>query len=251
MMFGGSGGPGEHPANAAARATPASVGQRASLSVVGMDRLMGRVYRRPAAAAIGRASWGERSRRGLDAFDLTSTDTQDIFLVRNDTTTKDGQMSVERQEVESRLERFESACREAGVKLTHQRLEIFREVASTEEHPDAAQVYSGVRERVPTVSLDTVYRTLWLLEDLGLLETMGTRRERTRFDANLRAHHHFVCRECGMVRDFESRAFDALKLPDDVTQMGDVSRVQVEVRGICRECTARGTSVDAGGGEKE
>ncbi len=106
-------------------------------------------------------------------------------------------------EVARRLERFRATAREAGIKLTHQRLEVFRELASTEDHPDAETVFHGVRERVPTVSLDTVYRTLWLLEDLGLIVTLGPRRERARFDANLDSHHHFICENCGLVRDFE------------------------------------------------
>jgi Fur family peroxide stress response transcriptional regulator len=148
-------------------------------------------------------------------------------------------MRVSDSELARRLERFETAAREAGLKLTHQRLEIFREVASTEDHPDAETVFRGVRERVPTVSLDTVYRTLWLLEDLGLIATLGPRRERTRFDANLDSHHHFVCENCGLVRDFEHEAFDALELPPEVKRLGSVSRVSVEVRGVCRECAGK------------
>jgi Fur family peroxide stress response transcriptional regulator len=154
-------------------------------------------------------------------------------------------MRLSEPELARRLERFKSASREAGLKLTHQRLEIFREVASAEEHPDAETVFRGVRERVPTVSLDTVYRTLWLLEDLGLISTLGPRRERARFDANLDTHHHFVCENCGLVRDFESTEFDALDVPSDARRMGSVSRVCVEVRGLCRECSDSG---DKGGG---
>jgi len=85
---------------------------------------------------------------------------------------------VPEPELAERLERFKAAARRAGIRLTHQRLEIFREVAATEEHPDAETVFRGIRKRVPTVSLDTVYRTLWLLEDLGLIATLGPRRER-------------------------------------------------------------------------
>jgi Fur family peroxide stress response transcriptional regulator len=154
-------------------------------------------------------------------------------------------MRVPEPELARRLERFKDASREAGIKLTHQRLEIFREVASTQEHPDAETVFLGVSKRVPTVSLDTVYRTLWLLEDLGLISTLGPRRERARFDANLDSHHHFVCENCGLVRDFENPEFGALAVPAGVKRLGAVSRVCVEIRGVCRECSDRG---DRGGG---
>ena len=102
-------------------------------------------------------------------------------------------MKVEPAEVERRVDRFKSESRAAGVKLTHQRLEIFREVAASLDHPDADAIFREVRRRVPTVSLDTVYRTLWLLDDLGLIRTLGPRRESVRFDANLEHHHHYVC----------------------------------------------------------
>jgi len=77
---------------------------------------------------------------------------------------------------ERRLEHLSTTVREAGIKLTHQRLEIFRELAKTEEHPDAETLFRAVEVRVPTVSLDTVYRTLWMLRDLGLVTTLGPSR---------------------------------------------------------------------------
>jgi len=133
----------------------------------------------------------------------------------------------------------EEVCRSAGVKITHQRMEIFRQVAESGRHPDAAAVFRGVRERVPTISLDTVYRTLWLLTDLGLIRTLGPPRERARFDANLRRHHHFVCRRCGLIRDFYSDAFDELQLPEVVATIGLVETTHVEAEGVCRVCSSQ------------
>ena len=145
-------------------------------------------------------------------------------------------MGIEDVEVERRLERFRTASRETGVKLTHQRLEIFREVASSLDHPDAETVFRAVRKRMPTVSLDTVYRTLWLLNDLGLVTTLGPRRDSVRFDANLEHHHHYVCVRCGLARDFESAELNTLCIPDTVKGLGTVVATHVEVRGICEGC---------------
>ncbi|HEY3446178.1 MAG TPA: Fur family transcriptional regulator [Myxococcales bacterium] len=144
------------------------------------------------------------------------------------------------EELQTRVERFQEACRHSGVKLTHQRLEIFREVASSTAHPDAEAVYKAVRQRLPTVSLDTVYRTLWTLTDVGLLSTLGPRRERARFDANLAPHHHFVCVRCGTAEDFESKDLDAVCVPPGVERFGKVLGTHVEVRGVCSECGAKG-----------
>ncbi len=138
--------------------------------------------------------------------------------------------------VEQRIERFKHAAKSAGIKLTHQRLEIFREIAGSVEHPDAETVYRAVQVRVPTVSRDTVYRTLWKLRDLGLVTTLGSRRQHVRFDANLDHHHHYICTSCGLTRDFESASLDAARLPDAVKRFGSVAATHVEVRGLCRAC---------------
>jgi Fur family peroxide stress response transcriptional regulator len=145
-------------------------------------------------------------------------------------------MKIRAVDVEPRLEHLKTVSRQAGVKLTHQRLEIFREVARSVEHPDAETVFRGVRRRMPTVSLDTVYRTLWLLNDLGLITTLGPRRESVRFDANLQQHHHYVCVRCGLARDFESADLNALRVPEAVKGFGSVVATHVEVRGICERC---------------
>jgi Fur family peroxide stress response transcriptional regulator len=145
-------------------------------------------------------------------------------------------VKVVKGEVERRVERFQDVARQAGVKLTHQRLEIFRAVAASAEHPSAEGVLRALRPRMPTVSLDTIYRTLWLLHDLGLVSTLGPRRESVRFDANLAHHHHYVCVRCGLARDFESAQLDALHVPKSVSELGSIVGTHVEVRGICRRC---------------
>jgi Fur family peroxide stress response transcriptional regulator len=145
-------------------------------------------------------------------------------------------MEIDKAEIERRLERFKDVARRAGIKLTHQRLEIFRAVASSVEHPSAEGIYQAVRASMPTISLDTVYRTLWLFIDLGLLNTFGQRQESVRFDANLAQHHHYRCVKCGMVRDFESAELNHLPIPDSVNRFGDIVCAQVEVQGICASC---------------
>jgi Fur family peroxide stress response transcriptional regulator len=149
-------------------------------------------------------------------------------------------VKVGRAEVDRRVDRFKAEFRAAGVKLTHQRLQVFREVAASLEHPDADTLFREVRRRVPTVSLDTVYRTLWLLHDLGLITTLGPRRASVRFDANLDHHHHYVCVRCGLARDFASPQLNALSVPEAVKGLGTVSGTHVEVRGVCERCMKRG-----------
>jgi Fur family transcriptional regulator, peroxide stress response regulator len=144
---------------------------------------------------------------------------------------------MEKSVVEKKIERFKAAAREEGVKLTHQRIEVLRNVASSVDHPDADMVFRSVRARLPTVSLDTVYRTLWTLERLGLITTLGPRRDSVRFDANLKHHHHYVCIRCGLVRDFESEELNELRVPDAARDFGRVVGTHVEARGVCEKCS--------------
>ncbi len=148
-------------------------------------------------------------------------------------------MKVPPKEVEQRLERFMEVAAQAGLKLTHQRLVIYKELARTGEHPDAETLFQRVRRKVPTISRDTVYRTLWGLQELGLVETLGHPGRQVRFDANLDKHHHFVCTRCGRVEDVYVPEFDRLAPPGSVKKLGRVERISVELRGVCAACARK------------
>jgi len=132
--------------------------------------------------------------------------------------------------------RLGKALRDNGMRLTHQRLEIVREIAATDEHPDVETVFRGVRERVPTVSLDTVYRTLGTLADLGLIARVTATPGPARYDANPTHHHHFVCNRCGLVRDIVNPELDAVRASEQTAGLGTVQSVDVRLRGLCASC---------------
>ncbi|MBE6421321.1 MAG: transcriptional repressor [Elusimicrobium sp.] len=142
------------------------------------------------------------------------------------------QMLPNEKEVEKRLEAFETVCRKKGLRVTEQRREIFRTVASSREHPCAEKVCDLVRKKIPHVSLDTVYRTLSSLEAMELLVRVGTP-AKERFDGDLRPHAHFVCTRCGEVYDIFSEEKDAFS---PVCEWGEIKQVNVQFRGICNRC---------------
>ncbi|MCU0914685.1 MAG: transcriptional repressor [Planctomycetes bacterium] len=148
-------------------------------------------------------------------------------------------MTPSTDEVERRIQAFTRTCRRRGLKITHQRLEIFRELAASAEHPDAETVFQAVSRRVPSISRDTVYRTLATLEAEGLVRRVEPLFESARYDANLDRHHHFVCMGCGLVRDFYSADLDDLPIPPAVKTLGEIESAHVEVRGTCSACAQR------------
>ena len=145
-------------------------------------------------------------------------------------------MKINATEVERRLGIFSGVCRRHGIKATHQRTEIYRELAGTKEHPDVETIYNQVRKRIPAISLDTVYRTLRLLEKKSLISRVGSLNEKTRFDSNTDYHHHFICTECGFIGDFYKDEWKNFQTPRDVMTMGKVNSIHVELRGLCKAC---------------
>jgi Fur family peroxide stress response transcriptional regulator len=135
-----------------------------------------------------------------------------------------------------RFERFLAMAKELNLKLTHQRLEIFRALASREDHPGAEEIYKQLVKRLPTLSLDTVYRTLGLLRELGIISTLNPHTSVTRYDANHTQHHHFVCERCGAVQDYQNITYNAIPIAEDLSEMGEAHTLRVEIRGLCRNC---------------
>ncbi len=129
-----------------------------------------------------------------------------------------------------------AACREAGLKATSQRIEILRELFGCTSHPDAESLHQLVKQRLPTVSLDTVYRTLNRLVERGAAARFPGLQNRMRYEANVVEHHHFVCLECGGVQDIHHPAYDRTPPPPGIHKFGAVERVYVELRGVCRAC---------------
>jgi Fur family peroxide stress response transcriptional regulator len=120
--------------------------------------------------------------------------------------------------------------------MTHQRMEIYRELLASHGHPSVAEVYEGVRDRLPSVSLDTVYRTLRLFSELGIINPHSSTGSGVRFDVNTQQHNHFVCTRCGRTIDFTSASLAGFEAPEEAGSLGIVHGMQLEVRGICTGC---------------
>ncbi len=134
------------------------------------------------------------------------------------------------------LQRFEQICRDAGLKVTHQRLEIYRELLAAHDHPSAEALYKRLEKRLPSLSLDTVYRTLATFEQLELVHRLETVESQARYEALTCRHHHFLCAECGGVFDFMWETFDTMHLPPTLEQIGAAHRTTVIVHGTCAAC---------------
>ena len=147
-------------------------------------------------------------------------------------------MKRTQDELKEMLADFARGLRGAGIRMTPQRLEIYRQTAATTAHPDIETIHREVRKTMPGVSLDTVYRALALFGELGLISTVRPQGHHVRFDANISPHHHFICSLCGATFDFEDRDLDNLRIPKSACALGRVVSRHVELRGLCTSCAA-------------
>ena len=138
--------------------------------------------------------------------------------------------------LQSRLNAFRDLCFKDGIKLTHQRSEIFCEMILSNDHPSAEILHRQLKRKMPSLSLDTVYRTLALLERFGIIARVHHLDDCTRYDSNLTPHPHWVCKECKRVEDFHWPPFEATISPAESTVWGSVDSVYVELRGLCHAC---------------
>ena len=134
------------------------------------------------------------------------------------------------------LAMFQEICREKGLRLTPQRLEIFQELARSDDHPSAEKLHQRLVERMPTLSLDTVYRTLGTLAEHGLINKVETVESQAHYEVVHHAHHHLICENCGRIIDFEWPQLDRSELPAEAKEQGRFERKSVVAYGICRAC---------------
>jgi len=133
-----------------------------------------------------------------------------------------------------------TAFHAAGMRLTRQRLAIWRELEGRFDHPDVDHLYRAVKPRIPQISLFTVYRTMNALEAAEMVKRVTTWKGHARYDGNVEAHTHFLCEKCGRIDDVVSQEDCRELLAHAVGCVkGHVRRVDVMVRGECEVCAGK------------
>src|SRR5438105_7171914 len=115
--------------------------------------------------------------------------------------------------IDAQLGRFTEACRERGTPVTHQRLAVYRALLESEAHPDAEALHRSLHASYPTLSLATVYKTLEMLQSLGLASAVSWPGPTRRFDGNRRPHHHLWCTRCHRLTDIALGELADIALP--------------------------------------
>ena len=139
-------------------------------------------------------------------------------------------------ELEDKTRQFQDRCKEVGLKITPQRMAIYRELMLTDEHPSAEMMYEKVKKTLPNISLDTVNRTLLTFNEIGVAFTVEGSGGARRYDGGMHEHQHFRCVKCKRIIDFHHKPFDNIKLPPKISEKFTVLRKTIYLEGLCKSC---------------
>lgn len=135
-----------------------------------------------------------------------------------------------------RFEELMTALQERDYRLTPQRVELVRLIAASKNHPSAAQLFTAVKRRFPTMSQATVYKTLAVLKELGQVLEIDLRDD-SHYDGNRpQPHPHLICMKCSKIVDGEvSLDQGSIRKLEEVSGY-TILRPQIALYGLCPDC---------------
>jgi Fur family transcriptional regulator, peroxide stress response regulator len=126
--------------------------------------------------------------------------------------------------------------KEKKLKLTPQRIAVYKYLKSTIEHPSAEIIYKALQPEYPTMSLATVYKALKTLVEVDLVQEINVGEGNFRYDGNMCSHPHVQCLNCGKVDDISGICFSDLNDKIKPFTNYEIIENQVYFYGVCTEC---------------
>ena len=139
-------------------------------------------------------------------------------------------------------EAFIKILKSKGLKVTNQRKAVLKALSSKpDQHLTAEEIYELVRVDTPEIGIATIYRTIQLLCELGLIDKLNlddgyVRYEIGKEDKNEHHHHHLICVNCGKVLKFDDDLLDELEKQVEKTTGLIVHDHELKMYGYCRDC---------------
>jgi len=129
---------------------------------------------------------------------------------------------------------FRQICTEHGMRCTPQRFAVYSYMRNCFTHPDVETIWNDVKQQIPSITRESVFRILNELAEIGIIRRMD-RIINARFDGTAKSHGHLICEKCGSVADFElprdfSVGYEKKGFQFDYTE--------VRVCGLCEKCAA-------------
>ena len=123
-----------------------------------------------------------------------------------------------------------------GLRVTPQRFSVYANLLSRTDHPTVEQILEDLNQNFPVSSQATIYSSLQVLREVGLVKEVLLEEGVSRYDANMEKHHHFHCFNCGAIEDIPSNQFETLNL-SNLRPGLQPHTYEITVRGLCDRCT--------------
>ncbi|HBO84239.1 MAG: transcriptional repressor [Deltaproteobacteria bacterium GWC2_42_11] len=130
--------------------------------------------------------------------------------------------------------------REKGLKITPQRLAIFKFLEGNTSHPSAEDIYRHIKKTYPAISFATIYNNLQALKERGEVLEITIDSQKRHYDPNTEPHHHIICTKCNKINDVFHDYSEAVRLPNYITEEFKPVGNHIDFYGICRTCQKKG-----------
>ncbi len=134
------------------------------------------------------------------------------------------------------VDRLRDALEAHGHRFTEQRSAVHRFLSGTDRHPTAEEVFHGVREDMPAISLATVYKNLETLVGCGMAIKLSYSDGSARYDGRTDPHHHARCNRCGSVMDVPGSLPSEMVTDPEAFPGFQVTGYRLEFTGVCAAC---------------
>jgi len=133
---------------------------------------------------------------------------------------------------------IEEYLKENGIKPSYQRIKVFDYLIRHKNHPTVDGIFKTLVKDIPTLSKTTVYNTLKLFLEQGIVQLLVIEENETRYDADISTHGHFKCEKCGQVYDL---SIDLSVVDLSELESYQVNEQHIYFKGICNRCLNKDT----------
>jgi len=136
------------------------------------------------------------------------------------------------------MENLMQQLRERRIAVTPQRLAVMGALRSRRDHPTADHIYQEVRQQLPAISFNTVYKTLEVLCQKGMVIKVNPLHAVARYDGVTGQHAHLICRQCHQIVDLDWEASEVPTLPAAELHGFQIEHPSLTFWGVCPRCQA-------------
>ena len=134
------------------------------------------------------------------------------------------------------MEKLSKYLEKEDIHPSYHRLKILEYLMSHRTHPTVDMIYKNLSKEIPTLSKTTVYNTLKLFLNRGIVQELTIEEKEVRYDADTKPHAHFKCIECKGVYDI---ALESPIFEHETIEGHEVQECHIYLKGICKDCLGR------------